>query len=163
MLKIIVSQKTFHITKDTHYISWAYESYIGYTCSYLHKLLGVEFAEAMSLLHTINEPAETGTFFPRARITLMPWGDFDDGEFQRHLLDAIRAQNVYVKADSVVFDLRDRCLTEKEYSRYIRKIEIVHEAMEGVCKMRKCEPESWTVLCRDEALIPEKFRSLVSK
>ena len=163
VLQIIISKNTDHVTRDTHYISWAYESWMGYTCSYLHEMLGVEFTEAISLLHNVNEPAETGTLFPRARITLMPWGDFDEAVFYRHLLDAIRAQNVYVKARSVVFDLRDRCRTEKEYKWYIRKIEAVHEAMEGVSKLRGIEPECWTVLCRDEDTVPHEYRELLKK
>lgn len=161
LLEIIASKNFDRVTKDVHYISWAHESWMGYACSYLHKMLGVELSEAMSMMHNINEPAETGTFFPRARITLMPWGDFDNKELQDHLLDAIRAQNVYVKARTVVFDLRDRCLTEKDCKRYIRKIKIIHEAMEGVSKMRKREPESWILLCTDEGLVPDEYRDLV--
>lgn len=63
---------------------------------------------ALGLYRTIDRENETGTLYPKVNITIMPsWRAYSDEIIRHHFDDVIKAQNEYVRAKSIIFDMRN--------------------------------------------------------
>ena len=77
------------------------------------------------LFRKVDLSDEVCTLYPRANITIIPTHRivYSDKEIYRYFHDAMKAQNVYIKADNIIFDMRyyqyfnphRRCYDNLEY------------------------------------------------
>ncbi len=97
-----------HRFKDGwHYISWANAHGMTFTGAYIRFTLGLNDDSTYHLCEKINRSHETGTLYPKANMTLMPIDSQDaDEDIYEHFNDALKAQNIYVNAHNIVFDMR---------------------------------------------------------
>lgn len=107
-------------TQDVHYISWT--PYAG-NCGGYHasgyssmfwsyaitcRALNISEESAIKIFEYIDRKSETGTFYPKAPITIMPnCRRYSDWEIFSHFDDAFECQNNLVKAENVIFDMRN--------------------------------------------------------
>lgn len=107
-------------TKDIHYISWtpyagSWGGYklTGYTSmawSYYitFSTLGISEMEAIRYFREIDAKSETGTFYPKANMTIMPnCRNYSDQEIYTHFNDALKCQHNLVRSMNVIFDMRN--------------------------------------------------------
>lgn len=102
-------------SKDVHYISWTpfnplsttlYSQLDWVDAIVRHSVSGIDPEEFYRIIDFINE---TGTLYPKANITIMPSyrQPYSDEEIYRHFNDAMNAQNQYIRAKNVIFDMRN--------------------------------------------------------
>lgn len=87
----------------------------------------------------VNHAKETGTLYPQANISLLPsptasYGgmdhnvhhdsDYTENEIVVHILDAFKANSLYIKSRTMYFDFRNLGLCE---TRYINALEVAIE------------------------------------
>lgn len=92
--------------KEMHYISWAQ---IGLTFprEILAHALNKKWYEVENQFHLINMKNKTVCFYPEHNITLMPNDGWEiDEVIYKHFNEALKFQNLHVKARTVVFDMR---------------------------------------------------------
>jgi hypothetical protein len=72
---------------------------------------GIGSGEQSILLKTVQDNKETGTVFPKAKLTILPYSryyyegdEFTTEEIKKHILDALEAEIKYVKSGKVIFD-----------------------------------------------------------
>lgn len=102
------------LRKSIHYISWTPRdvwSRTGYTrVSYVDALIrrNLPWADPEEFFRTVDSSNETGTLYPEISITVMPSSGqpYPDEEIYRHFGDAMIAQNRYIYAKHVMFDMR---------------------------------------------------------
>jgi hypothetical protein len=104
----------------------------GFTCAsaYIQFAGGFEVKEAYHFMRIVNEKAETGTFYPKLNLTLLPspaasYRGFDLSTYQlgeypvdhvvHHLLDAFEANSRCIKSKTMYFDFRNLCVSERYY------------------------------------------------
>lgn len=86
---------------------------------------GIKQQEQEFLIQSVLDNKETGTIFPKAKLTILPcrfrtnavytWDGkditggegFTSEEIKKHILDALQAETKYVKSGKVIFDFRD--------------------------------------------------------
>lgn len=100
--------------KSIHYISWIPYHVMSVTdyaaMSYIYaiaakNLPGINIDEAF---RTIDNSNETGTFFPKANITIMPSyrQPYSDEIVYKHFDDVMKAQNQLIHTENMIFDMR---------------------------------------------------------
>lgn len=120
MLKIINTSFLPDFSKDIHYISWtpnannvgafcfSASGYSSLSCAYaiVSQEMGFSERETVDLFRMIDSANETGTLYPKANITIMPNArPYSDEEIYKHFNDALKAQNQFVKASNIIFDM----------------------------------------------------------
>ncbi|ALJ00687.1 hypothetical protein [Rufibacter tibetensis] len=75
---------------------------------------GLNSEEAEKGVSTVNQMNETGTFYPKMYMTVLPlsqFGERDDfgniGLMKKHIEDAFEANEKYLKSAELIFDLQD--------------------------------------------------------
>ncbi len=116
-----------------HYVSVAVPGLTMPSCA-------VEFAGGFSVdqrrefMLKVNDAKETGTLYPKINITLLPSpfanylleviqhnnGDYSEEQITNHILDAFKANLLYIKSDTMYFDFRCIC-SEKLYISALQK------------------------------------------
>ncbi len=152
MLSIYTSE-CFQIDPNTHYISWALESGLGFAFYQTMSCLNLDMRRTMDIFIRINAAGETVSLYPSANITLMPEGEYDDKTTYRLFNAALRAQNLQIKADVVIFDMRNYCYDVVHgNAEYLHMIKQAYDCMEIFCK--NGSKEDWIVLCSPKEKLP---------
>jgi hypothetical protein len=96
---------------------------------------GFDVRRRNDFMMTVNRAKETGTLYPQVNITLLPaptasYGGLDsnvynDGDYPTeavvgHILDAFRANALYIKSRTMYFDFRNLCVSEPHYVTCLR-------------------------------------------
>ena len=116
MIKLITKEDFMpNFQKSIHYISWTPfnpRSVTGYSSMdfvdyIVRQNTGVSNPEY--LYREIDSKNETGTLYPKANITIMPSYNqpYEDQEIYKHFNDAMKVQIQYIKADYIIFDMRN--------------------------------------------------------
>lgn len=149
MFTIEITEHWPDMSDSVHYISWACESGLSYPFSYVSKELGTDFSSTIAMFHKINTAGETGSFYPLANITLMPVGEYTDDQIYVQFNDAMKAQNLYIHANTVVFDLRNECYSYIDHEEWFNMIYDAYTLMKISCKVKEQDIEHWKLLCLD--------------
>lgn len=135
-IKIITDESFFpNFKKSIHYISWTPYSTLSVTgysrMTYVDAIVRSDLPDINpeELYRRIDFLNETGTLYPKVNITIMPSyrQPYSDEEIYRHFNDAMKAQNLYIHADNIIFDMRNYSYispytnqpNDKEYIRMI--------------------------------------------
>ena len=133
---------------------------LGFAFDYTMRSLGLDFSRTMDIFVKINTTSETATLYPKAPITIMPQGDFDDKTIYKHFDDALKAQNIYIKAKRVIFDMRNYNYNHpRGNEEYVDMIIHSYRIMETVMKADDRAIEDWIIVCAAN----EKIVGLASK
>lgn len=115
MIKLIIDESFVpDLNKSIHYISWTpYNpmSVTGYSkMSWVYEIARINLPDIDldKAFQTIDCSNETGSFFPQANITIMPSyrQPYSDEMVYKHFNDAMKAQNQFIHADNIIFDMR---------------------------------------------------------
>ena len=116
MLKMITDEtfmpdlkKSIHYISWTPYSSWSISGYSSLTWVYAVVTRKLSEKEAIAVFYEVDRNNETGTLYPAHNITIMPsrMQPYSDGEIYQHFNDAMKAQNEYIHAKNIVFDMRN--------------------------------------------------------
>lgn len=104
------------LSKNIHYISWtpySEESITKYSrlawTDMIVRMYIPPSLDTTQFYQTIDHSDETGTFYPVAKITIMPScrQPYPDVTIYKHFNDAMKAQYEIIKAGKMIFDMRD--------------------------------------------------------
>jgi hypothetical protein len=128
--------------KKIHYVSVAMPG-LTMASSFIDAA-GFSTEERYALMDSVNQAKETGTLYPKANITLLPSprakdrmgfnvdvfndGDYSKEEIIYHIKDAFKANKDFIKSETMFFDFRNLCVSEKLY------IECLQSTVEECCE-----------------------------
>lgn len=161
----IIKKKTFvpDFEKDLHYISWTPRSnnaVSGYAAlSYVYGItvceLDLDMKSMEAMFWTIDKNGETGSFYPFKNITIMPnHGIYSDEQIDQHFGDAMKAQNQYIQAKNIIFDMRfyeyyNPHTKRYDNPEYLRRISLEYSLMRQTGRT-----ENWFVIVSQDMESP---------
>ena len=108
---------------------------ISHICEYG---FGIKFQEQIKLLKLIQDNNETGTLFPKAKLTILPFLNKNNinlnfldmyevirlikEDIQKNIYDALNAESKYIKSGKVIFDFRGLGDEMHTYNSILRNI-----------------------------------------
>ena len=108
---------------------------ISHICEYG---FGIKYQEQIKLLKLIQDNNETGTLFPKAKLTILPYLNKNNinlnfldiyevirlikEDIQKNIYDALNAESKYIKSGKVIFDFRGLGDEMHTYNSILRKI-----------------------------------------
>lgn len=148
----ITNDNTFSIETpgfyDMHYISWA-QGGLTYPREIISILLNKNRMDVEhNLFNKINSGDETVCLYPSYNITLMPYSPHaKDPIIYGHFNDALKAQNLYVKASTLVFDMRSyQFYGENNNQDNCDYIEMIRHAYNNAKILGRADEDWWVIV-----------------
>lgn len=110
-------------------------TFISHICEYG---FGIKYHEQIKLLKLIQDNNETGTLFPKAKLTILPFLNKNNinlnfldiyevirlikEDIQKNIYDALNAESKYIKSGKVIFDFRGLGDEMHTYNSILRNI-----------------------------------------